>query len=607
MSSITIKDIAKKTGYSTATVSRVLADNGYPVDAKTKAVIQECADSLGYVPNLLARSLKTNSSKEIAVITPSFHNPFYASVMSGIESTISKHGYSLLVYYYKRNSGKPKALIDSILSKKVAGVIIASDCVGTDLAFSLRDLKKRGVPVIVYVSEVDGFPDLLGVFFDHRRGGRLVAQTLYENGHKQVALISLDYSNQTTRRTFVGGFCDYYREIGYPLRENQDIFQSPEKDDFIAGAELCEKVLSSSKKYTAIAANNDSVAAGALSVLIQKGISVPDEISIIGMDDSIYSRMTTPLLSTLQIPSQDMGNLAAKLLLEEIDGNPMKYSIILQSGIVERQTLKDISKKGKDEKTLHLHVLKSKEELGEKAAALIALKINEAIAAKGEARIVLSTGASQFETLAALNKLDVDWSKVTMFHLSEYVDLPLSHFASFRKYLTERFVDIVHPKEACFVNGEGNIEENIAYLTGRLTEKPIDVGVIGIGENAHIAFNDPPADLETKESFIIVNLNDRCKKQQVGEGWFPTTDDVPKQAISMTPFRIMQCKCIVSPVPKAVKAEAIAAVLRSKSVDPMVPGTLLKTHPDFHLFTDRDSISFCSKTDVEQYLEKTED
>jgi len=243
----------------------------------------------------------------------------------------------------------------------------------------------------------------------------------------------------------------------------------------------------------------------------------------------------------------------------------------------------------------------NKEELGSKAAELIAQKLNEAIKEKGHARIVLSTGASQFETLASLVKKDIDWSKVTMFHLDEYVALPITHAASFRKYLTERFVDIVHPKEAVFVDGEGDVEKNIGYLTRRLREDVIDVGVVGIGENAHIAFNDPPADFKTKEAYIVVNLNDKCKRQQVHEGWFATVDDVPKQAISMTPYQIMQCKCIVSAVPRKVKADAIKAVLEAKETTNLIPSTLLKTHKDFTLFIDQDSASLCGKELLERY------
>lgn len=237
---------------------------------------------------------------------------------------------------------------------------------------------------------------------------------------------------------------------------------------------------------------------------------------------------------------------------------------------------------------MQIHVYETAVQMGERAAEMIAQKLNEAIARQGEARLLLSTGASQFEMFEALVNKPVDFSKVTMFHLDEYVGLPVTHIASFRKYLQERFVSRVPLKEAVFVNGEGDVRANIAAVTARLKEKPVDVGVIGIGENGHIAFNDPPADFDTQESYIVVNLDDRCKRQQVGEGWFPTVDDVPKQAVSMTVSQIMASRCIVTIVPHSVKAEAIRNTL-SQQVTNMVPATILKTHPDWNLFLDMDS------------------
>ena len=235
-----------------------------------------------------------------------------------------------------------------------------------------------------------------------------------------------------------------------------------------------------------------------------------------------------------------------------------------------------------------IHVYRTPEEMGNEAARLIAEKLNGAIAQKGEARLLLSTGASQFEMMDALIHMPVDFAKVTMFHLDEYVALPVTHIASFRKYLQERFVDKVPLKEAVFVNGEGNVEANIAAITARIKEAPIDVGVIGIGENGHIAFNDPPADFDTEASYKVVNLDERCKRQQVGEGWFATVDDVPKQAISMTVKQIMACDSIVSVVPHAVKAEAVKNTLE-RDVTNLVPATIMKTHPDFNLFLDSES------------------
>lgn len=244
---------------------------------------------------------------------------------------------------------------------------------------------------------------------------------------------------------------------------------------------------------------------------------------------------------------------------------------------------------------MKFYIAKTKEDMGAAAAKSIAQKLNAAIAEKGTARVILSTGMSQFETLEALLKENVDWSKVTMFHLDEYVNLPITHIASFRKYLKERFTSKINLKEAVFVEAEGDVEKNIAYLTARLREEPVDVGVIGIGENAHIAFNDPPADFESKEAYWVVTLDTACRNQQVREGWFESIDTVPTNAISMTPYQIMCCKSIVSPVPRAVKATAVKNTLESEKTDPMIPATLLKTHADFELYTDAESASACSE------------
>ena len=237
---------------------------------------------------------------------------------------------------------------------------------------------------------------------------------------------------------------------------------------------------------------------------------------------------------------------------------------------------------------MNINISATPKELGVHAAEAIARLLTEAVERQGSARVILSTGASQFETLEALVEMDVPWEHVEMFHLDEYVALPESHIASFRKYLKERFVSKVPLKNAYFVNGEGDVEANIAALTKELRAAPVDVGVIGIGENGHIAFNDPPADFDIDAAYKVVNLDERCKRQQVGEGWFATVDDVPKQAISMTVSQIMACESIVSVVPHAVKAEAVRNTLE-RDVTNLVPATIMKTHPDFNLFLDSES------------------
>ncbi len=238
--------------------------------------------------------------------------------------------------------------------------------------------------------------------------------------------------------------------------------------------------------------------------------------------------------------------------------------------------------------------------LGERAAADAAEYLKKVIAQKGSARIVVSTGSSQFETLDALTKTDVDFSKVEMFHLDEYVGLPVTHIASFRKYLMERLISKVNFLSYTLVDGT---VEGIPALSAKLCEKEVDLGIIGIGENGHIAFNDPPADFDTKEAYIAVNLNDTCKRQQVGEGWFATVDDVPKQAISMTPYRIMQCKKIISAVPHKVKAWAVNAAINDE-ISNKVPATLLRTHSDWTLYIDDASASMLPNEQREQWLVK---
>jgi glucosamine-6-phosphate deaminase len=229
-------------------------------------------------------------------------------------------------------------------------------------------------------------------------------------------------------------------------------------------------------------------------------------------------------------------------------------------------------------------------ELGWLAAKFAAGILNEAVNLNGEARMVVSTGSSQFEMFQALVKEKVDWTKVTVFHLDEYIGLPVTHKASFRKYLYERFINLVPVKKFYSVDVEGNFAARIGELTSELRKKPVDLGLIGIGVNGHIAFNDPPADFNTHYAYIVVKLNEECKMQQVNEGWFKTLKDVPDEAVSMSVWQIMQCRTIISVVPHLVKADAVKNTLISKLTN-TVPATMLKTHPDWNLFLDKNSAS----------------
>jgi glucosamine-6-phosphate deaminase len=241
----------------------------------------------------------------------------------------------------------------------------------------------------------------------------------------------------------------------------------------------------------------------------------------------------------------------------------------------------------------------NKLESGRRAARDGAELIRRALKDRGGANIILATGASQFEMLDELTKAtDLNWNQVAAFHLDEYAGLPISHPASFRLYLWKRFVSRlpVPPRSFAYIDAEGDLMGECRMLSQFVERHEIDVGFIGIGENGHLAFNDPPADFQTNEPYIVVNLDEACRKQQLGEGWFPTLDDVPKQAISMSVKQIMKSKAIICTVPDERKAKAVRDALEGP-VTPDVPASILQTHPAATIYLDPPAASLLSKSD----------
>lgn len=229
--------------------------------------------------------------------------------------------------------------------------------------------------------------------------------------------------------------------------------------------------------------------------------------------------------------------------------------------------------------------------LGEAAAGEVAHAIAEAIQIRGRARIIVATGASQFTFLDALvARDDVQWPLVDAFHLDEYIGLPLSHKASFRKYLQERLFSRVPIGSALLLDGEGDPAAVAAAAGAAISASPIDVCCCGIGENAHLAFNDPPADFETEQPYLVVNLDEACRRQQVGEGWFGGLDEVPAQALSMSVRQILKSRHIFCMVPDERKAVAVQAAIEGP-VTPDVPASILQTHASMRLFLDPASAS----------------
>ena len=239
---------------------------------------------------------------------------------------------------------------------------------------------------------------------------------------------------------------------------------------------------------------------------------------------------------------------------------------------------------------LNVSVLKTDKSMGAAAADLVAKRLQNAIQQRGQANLILATGASQFSFLVALKEEDLEWSGITVFHLDEYKGISDQHPASFRKYLKERFVDSVRPKQMHYLEGDAaDVDAETRRYEHLLRSHPIDVACIGIGENGHIAFNDPPvADFNDSRLVKVVDLDEACRRQQTGEGWFPTLEDVPRQALSLTIPAIMSCKTISCVVPDQRKRDAVHKTLNDP-ITTACPATILRKHPDATLFLDRES------------------
>ena len=243
---------------------------------------------------------------------------------------------------------------------------------------------------------------------------------------------------------------------------------------------------------------------------------------------------------------------------------------------------------------MHLRVLEGRDSLGKAAAVQAAKAIQRAIAANGKARIIGASAASQFEFLEALiGTPGIDWTKVELFHLDEYIGLPKAHPASFCKFLQDRLISKTGIATYHFLDGEKDPADVIRLTNEAISAAPIDVAFVGIGENGHLAFNDPPADFETEEPYMVVNLDDACRRQQVGEGWFPDFNSVPKQAISMSVKQVLKSKEILAVVPGPKKAQAIQACFDGP-ISPMAPSSILRTHSNATIYLDLDSAALLS-------------
>jgi glucosamine-6-phosphate deaminase len=239
-----------------------------------------------------------------------------------------------------------------------------------------------------------------------------------------------------------------------------------------------------------------------------------------------------------------------------------------------------------------LRVFNNKTTLGHAAADQAANAIRRALSERGKARIIAATAASQLEFLDALTKQPgIEWSQVEAFHLDEYIGLPIAHPGSFRKMLMEQLVNKTGIKRYHLLEGDAADPAAAVREVGKqLASAPIDIAFLGIGENGHIAFNDPPADFETEEPYIIVNLDEACRRQQVGEAWFADISQVPTRAISMSARQILKAREILAVVPDRRKAQAIKACFEGE-ISPMAPASILRRHPNATIYLDTHSAS----------------
>jgi glucosamine-6-phosphate deaminase len=241
-----------------------------------------------------------------------------------------------------------------------------------------------------------------------------------------------------------------------------------------------------------------------------------------------------------------------------------------------------------------IEILPDKYSLGQAAADHAARSLRRTLSDQGGARLVAATGASQFEFLDALTRApNIDWSRVELFHLDEYVGLPSTHPASFRKYLLERLIHKAGITKYHLLDGDGDPGWAVTRIGAELQSKPVDILFAGIGENGHLAFNDPPADFHVPDPYLIVDLDEACRQQQVNEGWFSNLSDVPKKAISMSVQQILRSKEIIVVVPDTRKAGAVKECLEGK-ISPMMPASILRNHPNATIYLDADSAALLS-------------
>ncbi|MFC5401329.1 LacI family DNA-binding transcriptional regulator [Cohnella soli] len=338
--SVTIHDIAKAVNVSSATVSRVLSNSDYPVSSELKMKIQQAAKDMAYVPNMLGKQLKTKQSRMIGVIVPTITNPFYSSVMLGIEEVARKNDFQVMLCNTLQDSKVENEYVKTIFEKQIKGLIISS--ISPDQN-TLSDYIKLGLKVIAIDQQID-LDHVRQVGFDYRKGGYLATRHLLKKGHTKIAYVTAPL-DRPSRKSVYEGYMDALREAGIE-RNPEWVRVEGEMNDYSGiseyenGRRLTCELLALADRPTAIFACNDMTAFGVINELANQSVRVPEEMSVIGFDDIEFSRMVTPALTTVRQPDYEMGKLACSMLFDILDGEKeQEMGIMLQPKLIERQSV----------------------------------------------------------------------------------------------------------------------------------------------------------------------------------------------------------------------------------------------------------------------------
>lgn len=340
---ITIYDIAKEAKVSPATVSRVLSDSGYGVRPLLRKRVEEAADLLGYMPNMIGRQLKKKITTNIGVILPSISNPFYPKLLLGIEEVARQAGKQVLLCNSGRSADVEKGYLQTLYENQVKGIIVSS--ISDDYSM-FSEIQERGVSLVALDQKMENF-DCQQILFDYERAGFMAAEYLLKKGHRKIGFISAPL-DRFSRKSVFDGFCSAMLQYQIDLPEEYILISTNEYEsiensyEFENGRNLTEKLMNLQNPPTAIFACNDMTALGVYKQLNEMGLKIPDDVSVMGLDDIEVSSMISPGLTTIHQPNYEMGKIACKILLEVLDGEFNEVDILLQPKLIERGSIKEI-------------------------------------------------------------------------------------------------------------------------------------------------------------------------------------------------------------------------------------------------------------------------